>query len=327
MKTPYGVALAALSLWASLPAASAVRASAADSGSLKAKYNITKMTHGNSCIAVGPQFTWQFELLKGTLRTLSLHCPDSEFHMVADPPGYAQGDSDLLLKSRNLWHPFFYDIAQYDMAVEKLQVKTVPVAARRAIPLLYPTGVDLHSLAEQRHGGQQRRRESSSSSSTESADSLDGALMSTEGSAPSQGPFKARLLENQQCRMFEAGFHWLYHITDNSVNDEHALKIAMADDDHSVANSDLKDPFAFREEFLQLGHSRMMIAGQRLKMFMTVGLQRLKLYPLSLHHVPLIIAVGVHEERWAAIPVLLYEGIHAILDGVSKLVTLIKKRR
>ncbi|KAF4666736.1 hypothetical protein FOZ61_009313 [Perkinsus olseni] len=95
MKTPYDVALATLSLWASLPAASAVRASAADSGSLKAKYNITKMTHGNSCIAVGPQFAWQFELLKGTLRTLSLHCPDSEFHMVTDPPGYAQGDSDL----------------------------------------------------------------------------------------------------------------------------------------------------------------------------------------------------------------------------------------
>ncbi|KAF4719776.1 hypothetical protein FOZ63_030008 [Perkinsus olseni] len=185
MKTPYGVALATLSLWASLPAASAVRASAADSGSLKAKYNITKMTHGNSCIAVGPQFTWQFELLKGTLRTLSLHCPDSEFHMVADPPWDRQGDSDLdivtdppeyvqraasierlgityettdfyngstvrdPLKSRNLWRSFFYDIAQYDMAVEKLQVKT--------------------------------------------------------------------------------------------VNDEHALKIAMADDDHSVANSDLKD--------------------------------------------------------------------------------------
>ncbi|KAF4755787.1 hypothetical protein FOZ63_008031, partial [Perkinsus olseni] len=161
MKTPYGVALATLSLWASLPAASAVRASAADSGSLKAKYNITKMTHGNSCIAVGPQFTWQFELLKGTLRTLLLHCPDSEFHMVADPPGYAQGDSDSLLmadppeyvqraasierlgityettdfyngsavrdplKSRNLWHSFLYGIAQYDMAAKGLQDETV----------------------------------------------------------------------------------------------------------------------------------------------------------------------------------------------------------
>ncbi|KAF4698580.1 hypothetical protein FOZ62_028485, partial [Perkinsus olseni] len=119
-------------------------------------------------------------------------------------------------------------------------------------------------------GNSWRRRESSSSSSSsmESADSLDGALMSTEGSAPSQGPFKARMLDNQQCRMFEAGFHWLYHITDNSVyttslsctdehqrdfhfqfNDEHALKIAVADDDHSVANPDFKDPLLLRRVF------------------------------------------------------------------------------
>ncbi|KAF4674650.1 hypothetical protein FOZ63_028863 [Perkinsus olseni] len=97
MKTSHGVTLATLYLWSALPVASAVRASAAESGRLNAKYNVTKITHGNSCIATGPQFTWEFELLKGTLRTLVLHCPDSEFHMVTDPPGYAPRESNVHL--------------------------------------------------------------------------------------------------------------------------------------------------------------------------------------------------------------------------------------
>ncbi|KAF4758788.1 hypothetical protein FOZ63_027902, partial [Perkinsus olseni] len=180
---------------------------------------------------------------------------------VADPPGYAQGDSDYLLKCRDLWRFFFYEIAQYDMAVEKLQVKAVPVAARRLsifyIPLALTstrgrkrgTGVsegDGSRAATRSVQGNSWRRESSS---MESADSLDGALMSTEASAPSEGPFEVRMLDNQQCRMFEAGFHWIYHITANSVNDEHALKIAVADDDHSVANSGLKDPLLSKRVF------------------------------------------------------------------------------